>query len=58
MTGCYVTIPTLFRDDADLSVDLEAIGRHVRFLVDGGLRTGTGVLLAGGAALALRSATV
>lgn len=50
MTGCYVTIPTLFRDDADLSVDLDAIGRHVRFLIDGGLRTGTGVLLAGGAA--------
>lgn len=50
MTGCYVTIPTMFRDDADLSVDLDAIGQHVRFLIDGGLRTGTGVLLAAGAA--------
>jgi dihydrodipicolinate synthase/N-acetylneuraminate lyase len=50
MQGCYVTIPTMFRDDAELSVDLDAIGRHVRFLIDGGLRTGTGVLLAGGAA--------
>lgn len=50
LTGCYVTIPTLFHDDDDLSVDLDGIGRHVRFLIDGGLRTGTGVLLAGGAA--------
>jgi len=50
MTGCYVTIPTMFRDDADLSLDLDAVGRHVRFLIDGGLREGTGVLLAGGAA--------
>jgi hypothetical protein len=22
LTGCYVTVPTMFRDDADLSVDL------------------------------------
>ena len=29
MTGCYVTIPTVFRDDADLSLDLDAIGRQV-----------------------------
>ncbi|MBW7881944.1 MAG: dihydrodipicolinate synthase family protein [Caldilineaceae bacterium] len=49
LRGCYVTIPTLFRDD-DLSVDLDAIRRHVRFIVDGGIVTGTGVLLAGGAA--------
>ena len=28
LTGCYVTIPTLFRDD-DLSVDLPAIRRHL-----------------------------
>jgi len=39
----------MFRDD-DLSVDLSAIRRHVRFLVDGGITTGTGMLLAGGAA--------
>jgi len=49
LTGCYVTIPTMFRDD-DLSVDIPAIRRHVRFLIDGGITTGTGVLLAGGAA--------
>src|SRR6476469_300465 len=50
LQGCYVTIPTMFRDDADLSVDLDAIRRHVRFLIDGGLVTGDAVLLAGGAA--------
>jgi dihydrodipicolinate synthase/N-acetylneuraminate lyase len=49
LQGCYVTIPTLFRDP-ELEVDLPAIRKHVRFLVAGGLRTGTGVLLAGGAA--------
>ena len=49
LCGCYVTIPTMFRDD-DLAVDLPAIRRHVRFLVEGGITTGTGVLLAGGAA--------
>jgi dihydrodipicolinate synthase/N-acetylneuraminate lyase len=49
LTGCYVTIPTLFHDD-DLSLNLEAIRRHVRFVIDGGIVTGTGVLLAGGAA--------
>lgn len=50
LTGCYVTIPTLFRDDDDLSVDHDGIRKHVRFLLDGGIRTGTGVVLAGGAA--------
>jgi dihydrodipicolinate synthase/N-acetylneuraminate lyase len=50
LCGCYVTIPTPFRDDADLAVDLEAIRRHVNFVIDGGIKTGTGVLLAGGAA--------
>ncbi len=49
LCGCYVTIPTMFCDE-DLSVDLAAIRRHVRFLIDGGITTGTGVLLAGGAA--------
>jgi 4-hydroxy-tetrahydrodipicolinate synthase len=50
LQGCYVTIPTMFRDDADLSVDHDAIRRHVNFLIDGGLTTGNAVLLAGGAA--------
>lgn len=50
LQGCYVTVPTMFRDDAELSVDLEAMRRHVRFLIDGGITAGTGVLLACGAA--------
>ena len=50
MAGCYVTIPTLFRDESGFPVNLDGIRRHVRFLIDGGLVTGTGVLLAGGAA--------
>jgi len=49
LSGCYVTIPTMFRDP-DLEVDLDAIRRHVRFLIDGGLVEGDAVLLAGGAA--------
>ena len=49
LVGCYVTAPTMFRDD-DLELDLPALRRHVRFLVGGGVRVGTGVILAGGAA--------
>ena len=49
LVGCYVTIPTMFRD-GDLEVDLPAIRRHVGFLIDGGITTGNGVLLACGAA--------
>ena len=48
--GCYVTIPTMFHDDDDFSLNLDAMRQHVEFLIDGGIRTGTGVLLAGGAA--------
>ncbi len=50
LTGCYVTIPTLFHDDQEMSINLPAIRRHVRFVIEGGIVTGTGVLLAGGAA--------
>jgi dihydrodipicolinate synthase/N-acetylneuraminate lyase len=50
LRGCYVTIPTMFSDDHQLAVDLPAIQRHVRFVIDGGIRAGTGVLLAGGGA--------
>lgn len=50
LTGCYVTIPTMFRDDAELSLDIKAVQQVVRFVVDGGITTGTGVILAGGAA--------
>lgn len=50
LCGCYVTVPTMFGDVDGLPVDLASIRRHVGFLVDSGIRTGTGVLLAGGAA--------
>ena len=49
LCGCYVTVPTMFKDD-DLELDLPAMQKHVRFLIDGGLKTGNGVILAGGAA--------
>ncbi len=49
LCGCYVTVPTMFRDD-DLELNLPGITRHVRFLREGGLREGNCVLLAGGAA--------
>ena len=49
LCGCYVTLPTLFRDD-DLAVDLPAMRRHVDFVIDGGVQSGRGVLLVGGAA--------
>jgi 4-hydroxy-tetrahydrodipicolinate synthase len=49
LEGCYVTIPTMFRD-ADLELDLPAIRRHVQFLKGRGINEKYGVLLAGGAA--------
>ena len=49
LSGCYVTVPTMFRND-DLELDLPAIRKHVQFLRDGGIDEQTGVLLAGGAA--------
>jgi dihydrodipicolinate synthase/N-acetylneuraminate lyase len=49
LVGCYVTIPTMFRDE-DLGLDLRAVQRVARFVIDGGIKTGIGVILAGGAA--------
>ncbi len=49
LRGCYITIPTMFRDP-DLEVDENAIARHVRFLREHGVGEGNAVLLAGGAA--------
>lgn len=49
LCGCYVTIPTMF-EDSDLSLNLAGVKKHVRFLLDGGLKTGNSVILAGGAA--------
>ncbi len=49
LCGCYVTVPTMFHDDG-LELNIEATAQHVQFLLDGGIKAGTGVLLAGGAA--------
>jgi dihydrodipicolinate synthase/N-acetylneuraminate lyase len=49
LEGCYITVPTMFRDP-DLEVDAAAIRRHVAFLMERGINTENGVLLAGGAA--------
>jgi dihydrodipicolinate synthase/N-acetylneuraminate lyase len=49
LQGCYITIPTMFRDP-DLAVDHGAIAAHVRFLIDRGVGRDNAVLLAGGAA--------
>ena len=49
LRGCYVTIPTMFRDE-DLEMDLSAVKKHVNFLLDGGLKTGNATLLTGGGA--------
>tara|TARA_B100000809_G_scaffold222416_1_gene231356 strand:+ start:553 stop:888 length:336 start_codon:yes stop_codon:yes gene_type:complete len=47
IAGCYITIPTMFRDP-DLEVDLDATRQVVQFLIDGGCHTGNGVILGGG----------
>jgi dihydrodipicolinate synthase/N-acetylneuraminate lyase len=49
LSGCFIPLPTLYHG-ADLDVDLKAMRRHVRFLLDGGIRQGNGVLLVSGAA--------
>ena len=50
LEGCYVTVPTPFRDSDGLPVDEEALRAYVRFLIGGGLTADTAVFLAGGAA--------
>jgi dihydrodipicolinate synthase/N-acetylneuraminate lyase len=50
LEGCYVTIPTPFRETADMPVDEGALRRYVRFLVDAGLTADYATFLAGGAA--------
>jgi dihydrodipicolinate synthase/N-acetylneuraminate lyase len=49
LVGCYITIPTMFRDP-DLEIDRQAMRRHVEFLLNHGVKAGNGVLLSGGAA--------
>jgi 4-hydroxy-tetrahydrodipicolinate synthase len=49
LTGCYIPMPTQFRE-GDLELNLDGMRRHVRFLLEGGVRRGNGVLLVCGAA--------
>lgn len=49
LEGCYVTVPTMFRDP-DLDLDLDALVRHVGFLKEHGINGDNATLLAGGAA--------
>jgi dihydrodipicolinate synthase/N-acetylneuraminate lyase len=49
LEGCYITVPTMFRDP-DLDLDLDATRRVVRFLLERGINQRYGTLLAGGAA--------
>ena len=50
LEGLYITVPTLFNDDRDLSINDEGIRSHVRFLRENGIGRDNAVLLAGGAA--------
>jgi dihydrodipicolinate synthase/N-acetylneuraminate lyase len=50
LQGCYVTIPTPFRDEAGLPVNAEALRAYVRFLLKSGLTQDYATFLAGGAA--------
>jgi dihydrodipicolinate synthase/N-acetylneuraminate lyase len=49
ISGCYIPIPTLFRDD-DLELNLAAMKKHVQFLIDGGAHEGKSAILVGGGA--------
>ena len=49
LTGCFIAMPTLFRD-GDLELNLPGMRRHARFLLEGGVRAGNGVLLVCGGA--------
>ncbi|HTU21442.1 MAG TPA: dihydrodipicolinate synthase family protein [Gemmataceae bacterium] len=49
ISGCFIPLPTLYQG-ADLDVNIKGMQRHVRFLLDGGIRQGNGVLLFTGAA--------
>ena len=47
LRGAVVTLITPFR--ADFELDLDGLRENTRFIIDSGVRTGKGVLLAGGA---------
>lgn len=49
ISGCYIPIPTIFRD-GDLELNLPAMKQHVQFLVTGGAKEGQSAILVGGGA--------
>lgn len=49
ISGCYIPIPTIFRD-GDLELNLPAMKKHVQFLVAGGAKEGQSAILVGGGA--------
>ncbi len=50
LAGCYVTIPTPFRDAPEMPVNETALRDYVRFLTSGGLNAHYATFLAAGAA--------
>ena len=50
LAGCYVTIPTPFKDEPEMPVNEVALREYVRFLIGGGLNAHYATFLAAGAA--------
>ena len=50
LAGCYVTIPTPFKDEPEMPVNELALREYVRFLIGGGLNAHYATFLAAGAA--------
>jgi len=50
LEGCYVTIPTPFRDEPELPLNEAALREHVGFLIESGLTSDYATFLAAGAA--------
>ncbi len=50
LQGCYVTVPTPFKDASEFPIDETALRSYVRFLLNNGLTGNYATFLAGGAA--------
>ncbi len=50
LEGCYVTVPTPFKDEKDLPLNFDALEDYVEFLLGNGLDNNNCTLLFGGAA--------
>ncbi len=50
LEGCYVTVPTPFKDTKDLPINFEALKDYVDFLLNNGLNNENCTILFGGAA--------